>query len=70
LKVKSILEEPNIRNLADQVKQVIIDKGNEYEWEKLRRDHGYNARFLTEIVSEMMNQGEIYEPALGYLSVV
>ena len=70
MKIKSILEEPNIRHLADGVKQVIVDNGNQYEWEQLKNNHGYNVRFLTEIVSEMMDMGEIYEPCLGFLSVV
>lgn len=69
MKMKSILEEPNIKCLADNVKNIILENKNEYSWEELRSNHGFNPNFLQEIVSEMMNIGEIYEPVLGVLSV-
>lgn len=67
--VKSILDEPNIKCLAENVKNIILENKNEYSWNDLKSKHGFNPNFLQEIVSEMMNVGEIYEPVLGVLSV-
>lgn len=70
MKVKSILEMPEIRKEAEEIKKIIRKNSNEYAWNDLRTKHGFDATPLSEVVSAMLNEGELYEPALGYLGVV
>lgn len=70
MKINSILDDPDIRQSADELKKIILEHGNEYPWEDLSTKHGYDLDILGKVVSVMLDVGELYEPVIGYLGVI